>query len=167
MNRPGICPNCGKDLGLFLRRDLYGSPFRTCPKCKKEYVDRRYKELAILPDGIDGEMSYIPAVIFLVVAVIFVIRGVTIGNYDYINGSPVTLSDQIIWYAIGGILFILAAYEFIVIKFGIKKKKLMREYGSSVFRLCDINYARKLSANGFNVPNKYLNPTGRNSCGRL
>ena len=46
-NTSDICPNCKKNLGLTKPGFFYGSPIRICPKCKKEYVDYRYHEIAI------------------------------------------------------------------------------------------------------------------------
>lgn len=157
MNRPGTCPNCGKDLGLFLPgREFYDTPFRKCPKCKKEYVDRRYKELAILPEGIEGELTYAEAIAFVVLGILAIVFGLIMGRYDYVNGSPVDGPIDIVVVVFAAICFVLAIYHFIIIKFGIKKKKLLAQYGLSVFRLSDPNYALKLKVNGFDVPDKYL-----------
>ncbi len=41
------CPNCNKAIGTIEDDYLYGSPLRTCPKCKQTYHDPRYHEIAI------------------------------------------------------------------------------------------------------------------------
>lgn len=44
------CPYCGKQIDMtaigMKFKVAYGSPFRTCPKCHKEYIDRDYREVA-------------------------------------------------------------------------------------------------------------------------
>ena len=45
------CPYCGKQIDMaaigMKFKVAYGSPFRTCPKCHKEYIDRDYREVAL------------------------------------------------------------------------------------------------------------------------
>lgn len=45
------CPYCGRQIDLaaigMKFKVAYGSPFRTCPKCHKEYIDRDYREVAL------------------------------------------------------------------------------------------------------------------------
>lgn len=50
---PFRCPHCGHKPGSAGNTHLYGSPFRRCDKCKQEYIDRRYHEIAI--DGVRHE----------------------------------------------------------------------------------------------------------------
>lgn len=47
------CPHCGKPIKTVENEYLYGSPLRNCEKCKNQYVDRRYHEIAL--DGIREE----------------------------------------------------------------------------------------------------------------
>lgn len=45
------CPYCGRQIDMaaigMKFKVAYGSPFRTCPKCHKEYIDRDYQEVAL------------------------------------------------------------------------------------------------------------------------
>lgn len=41
------CPNCNKNIGTIEDDYLYGSPLRTCPKCRKIYHDPRFHEIAL------------------------------------------------------------------------------------------------------------------------
>lgn len=45
------CPYCGRQIDMaaigMKFKVAYGSPFRTCQKCHKEYIDRDYREVAL------------------------------------------------------------------------------------------------------------------------
>ena len=62
----GNCPHCGVKTKEPCNTWVYGSPVRTCPSCKTEYLDKRWKEVAI--DGFDlrsmNASFYLKATIF-------------------------------------------------------------------------------------------------------
>ena len=47
----GTCPKCGAKTREKCNTWVYGSPIRTCGSCKTEYLDKRWREVAI--DGFD------------------------------------------------------------------------------------------------------------------
>lgn len=46
----GTCPKCGAQVMEKCNAWVYGSPIRTCPKCENEFLDIRWREVAI--DGL-------------------------------------------------------------------------------------------------------------------
>ena len=157
MKRRGyFCPNCGKDLGLDWPAPKYGSPFRNCRKCKAEYVDKNYIELAIVKGGVEGQLHHAASIVCLILTGLFLFGGLYTSRFEYINGIRVTDSYPVFYYVVAAIFLLCALWNYIYVKSGLKRKKLDKLYGESVMRLRDINYARKLQANGFEVPAYFL-----------
>lgn len=42
----GNCPTWGKKIRESCNAWMYGSPIRTCPKCKSEFIDNWWREAA-------------------------------------------------------------------------------------------------------------------------
>ena len=43
----GNCPKCGTKIREKCNAWVYGSPIRTCPSCQSEFLDKRFREVAI------------------------------------------------------------------------------------------------------------------------
>ena len=71
---------------------MYGSPIRTCPKCKSKFLDKRWREVAI--DGFDPrtnnpKLYLIVFFVFLAITILCIlcriIRINTLGYYPIIR----------------------------------------------------------------------------------
>lgn len=151
----GKCPHCGADIeGTYKNVYIYGSPIRTCKKCKKQYWNKRYHEIAI--DGIRPEDLS------------------TKGNGKMILGtliaSIVLIALNVVSYSMRGRVFkallvgaVLAVIFFfgmiietIKVKSGKKAKELEKKRQESCQRLQNREYADALVQLGYQVPVEYL-----------
>lgn len=149
----GNCPNCGAKTGENCNAWVYGSPIRTCPKCKSEYLDNRWREVAI--DGFDprsnspsfyikGFFGFLIFTIACIAVLIWMIR--TQGHY------PVKLLGC----ALLGIVGTLGCgVVFLRIKLGYEEKKNAVFLEESKRRLQDKEYVEKLVSYGYNIPAEY------------
>ena len=151
MAQSGGCPKCGKtEMGNMY---MYGSPFRKCTKCGKEYVDTRFREVAI--DGFDPKsespMFYLKGAglmaIFLVIALVFL---KATSKPNYISFKAIALVG------VAGFGFavtlILAIRNFL----GFDQKLNEKALKESEKRLADQEYVKKLVEYGYKIPEKYL-----------
>lgn len=131
----------------------FGSPVRTCKKCKGKYLDGRYHEIAI--DGIGASMSVkrsgktalIGFGIFLVTFLFNLVMVILDGKYN---------PEMVLLQAFALIIIFSALVDAIMIKTGIKGKQLEKKRIESDKRLKDIRYARMLAEFGYDVPEEYL-----------
>lgn len=167
-NNSDTCPHCGNNLHLTTPAHLYGSPFRNCPKCKGEYIDYRYHEIAI--DGIREEDTRLPtreerkeekkgAWIGLLIGIVCTVL-------------------FIVFLCLGLIVFPLpigTIFGFIAFFGGLKKttqkdldkklKALEAEKVESINRLRNPQYVEKLQNAGYYIPNEYVQNSVCSSCG--
>lgn len=150
----GICPNCGAKTKEPCNTWVYGSPIKTCRSCNSEYIDNRFKEVAI--DGFDARSSnpklyLIMTIVFLVVAIICTfVLSVFISND---RAFPVALIGCIIIAYFGTIL---CGIFYLRIKLGYEDKNKEKQLAESKERLMDKSYVSKLIDYGYNIPDEYL-----------
>lgn len=63
------CPHCGHNYQTFQpARRHYGSPFRTCQRCNRVFIDKDYEEMGLQPPNIYkvSRVSAFPVVILVV-----------------------------------------------------------------------------------------------------
>lgn len=141
-HRISRCPHCMQQIdtrGLTTYR--LGSPFRNCPRCGKEYVDKEYHELAI------EEYKKPP---FIKDNPLFVICGLFLWAC-FMAGA--ILNEQWGFFAFLMMIFAVPAGGYAIYVFGgFKKKKIDREKQASLQRLQDPLYRAKLRAIGYSVP---------------
>lgn len=131
----------------------FGSPIQTCKKCKGTYLDRRYHEIAI--EGIGNTLSVkrsfkIALISLALFAAAFLLNLVMVILQD-------KYSVEMVFIQVLSLLMMLAAFiDAIMIKTGIKEKKLEKKRQESVKRLRNIEYARTLADFGYDVPEEYL-----------
>lgn len=151
----GSCPNCGKSLFNYNPREWrYGSPIRTCRRCKQKYADSRYHEIAV--DGIsEDSMSIKSRIIIIVLGALITYRGIYLLDYrmSYVYSHNWTAYVFII---LGIIMFVGGIADIVTIKSGFKQKKLDRLECESVKRLSNYEYAKQLKDLGYDVPAYYL-----------
>lgn len=152
--RPGYCPHCGAKLANN-RTDLYlyGSPVRTCEKCKGQYWNKCYHEAEI--DGycdadvsVDaGKKNVRNAVILLLAALALNVLFYVLERHSWI---------YLLFVGLGVVYFLIALKDFIKVKKGTRQQELEKERLASAARLSDPVYAQTLKELGYNVPEKYL-----------
>lgn len=153
-----MCSGCGKKLLSYEKNaeKRYGSPVKTCKKCGQMYADPRYCEIAV--DGIQpSSMSVGGNVLVLALGAFILYRGIVLFGRTQL-GVPKEM--QFLMPAalavVGLILVIKSIADIILIKTGLKAKKLERLKNESEDRLRDRSYAETLRQLGYNVPDKYL-----------
>lgn len=147
------CPSCGKKLfDYYPRVRKYGKIIRTCKKCRADFLDPRYHEMAI--DGIlEEEFAMGPYIFMIILGALIAWRGYYLFGVHQL-GTP----DEVQWlmptlFMVLGIGFILGAIiSIILIKTGVKSKKFDRLYAESKERLRDVNYLKALKNLGYELP---------------
>ncbi|MCM1106033.1 MAG: hypothetical protein NC355_03725 [Blautia sp.] len=149
------CPKCGKKIRENCNAWVYGSPIRNCPGCKCEFLDKRWREVAI--DGFDPRANNKKLYIFgffgfllfsIVCAGILYYMSSLYGHY------PTRLLGCVIVGAVGTIgcavvlLRQLTGYEDRI------NQKYMEE---SQKRLQNKDYVERLVSYGYSVPDAYRN----------
>ena len=149
----GNCPKCGKKIREKCNAWVYGSPIRTCPKCKSEFLDKRWREVAI--DGFDPRTNnpklylfgFLGFLIFTILCIACRILMINIwGSY------PTKLLGCIIIGIIGTIGCVLILLIQIT---GIEDKNNAKFMEESKKRLQDKNYVEKLISYGYDIPDIY------------
>lgn len=169
------CPKCGKrsDTNVFYIKDeLYGTPFRQCPKCKASYFDPAYRELgiAIYEDkGTNFRFGTIVWTILFNICAVFCLYELTKTSQDeFIIG--------ILCVALFSVIAVLLDIRLIIsIKNYNQKdryhqkqidylegrgKKLSGEELESIERLSHLDYLSALKAYGVNVPDYFYERLG-------
>lgn len=151
------CPECGKKFFIYNEsQHRYGNTIRECKKCKNQYIDPRYHELAIT--GIRKTDFSVTSFIVLILFGAFILyRGIHFINTRLL-GSPdgSNIFFSVIFIFFGSITIIAGIAEIIVIKTGLKAKKFDKLLEESEERLSNYEYAQSLKQAGYDVPEKYL-----------
>lgn len=151
------CPQCGKKNREACGTWIYGSPIRNCKYCSTEYLDKRWREVAI--DGYDPRTSnssfYLKGTLgFGALALIaLLVMMFTITTRGYYHTTNVLI-------LFGGVLgAVLCLIMFLRIKFGFEAKSQQKYLDESISRLKDPEYVKKLMDYGYTIPSEY-DPTG-------
>lgn len=156
LNTHGTCPYCGATISLsYVEKEWkYGSPIRTCKKCKKNYIDGRYHEIAvegIAPNTLSIKSNLLRS--FFLLGCFLIAFLIHFYEIHYQNCYHPAYCYLMIIMVIGIIFLII---DSIRIKTGAKTKKLEKLRLESVKRLMDNNYAHELESIGYCVPDEYL-----------
>ena len=151
-----MCPGCRKKLFSFEARERkYGKIVRECKYCGKEYIDPRMYEPAL--EGIPADEFSI--LTYLIVAVV---GGLLIWRAVYLFGvRQLGVSESIQWllptvFLVLGIAAVTGGIaEIIMIKTGIKARKMQKKYEESQNRLKDRGYISALKRLGYKLPEEY------------
>ena len=147
------CPHCGKTITFMdSTKHQYGSPFRTCPKCRKGFVDKSFIELACTFEHAEdisritgiSIVGIITSVLLLVLAFVGGING--IGSVFLIGGSIFLL------------LGIYSAYKDAK-TYQHRVELFKTEMKESEARMSDPEYIRALLEIGYEVPTVYITAT--------
>ena len=150
------CPFCGKQYGL--TGDYhYGSPIRSCQKCKRQYLDYTYHEIAF--EGIrqvdvnpteeqkqDKRKQGIVAVVVGLAAIAF---GIVMIFFGWIAPWPFLIGGVAV---AGGVGLMKESGEKGLAK---TREKLEQERQASFQRVGDPNYIAALRSMGYQLPPNY------------
>ena len=142
------CPECKTKNRETCNAWMYGSPIRQCKACRSEYLDRRFREVAI--DGFDPRSNnpkfYMKGALFLLILAL-VDGGLAL--YQYINGY---YSIKVLAIAGASALGSLACFSmFVRITMGFQSKDNEKYMAESKARLADPTYTEKLRKYGYKV----------------
>ena len=143
-----VCPECKAKNREACNMWMYGSPIRECKACRSEYLDRRWREVAI--DGFDPRSKnakfYAKGALFLLS--IAAICSVLI-YFQYAKGY---YSMKIIAAgALSALASIACGINALRIKFGFADKDNSKHMAESKARLGDPQYVEKLRKYGYKV----------------
>lgn len=149
----GNCPKCGKKIRESCNAWVYGSPIRICPNCKSEFLDKRWREVAI--DGFDPRANnprfYIFGFFgFLAFTIVCVVWLMAMINAQ--RSYPIRLLGCIVLGIIGTIGCAVVLLRQIT---GYEEKNNARFMEESQKRMQDKDYVEKLVAYGYSVPDVY------------
>lgn len=151
----GNCPKCGAKVRERCNAWVYGSPIKTCPSCKSEFLDKRFREVAI--DGFDPRannprlylLGFFGFLVFTIVCAAWLIAMIN-ARQSY----PVKLVGCIL---VGIVGTVGCAVVLLRQMTGYEEKQNARFMEESQKRMQDKDYVEKLVAYGYSVPDTYRN----------
>ncbi len=143
-----VCPECKTKNRESCNTWMYGSPIRECQACRAEYLDRRFREVAI--DGFDPRASNTKfytkgALILLAIALVC---GVMI-YFQYAKGYY--SMKIVVAGAFSALGAIACGINVLRIKLGFQNKDNDKFMAESKARLSDPQYVEKLRKYGYKV----------------
>lgn len=143
-----VCPECKTKNRESCNTWMYGSPIRECKACRSEYLDRRFREVAI--DGFDPRSNNMK--VYVKGALILLAIALVCGLMIYFQYARGVYSVKII---AAGALSVLAGIACGVnalrIKLGFQNKDNDKYMAESKARLADSQYVEKLRKYGYKV----------------
>jgi len=143
-----VCPECKTKNREACNTWMYGSPIRQCKACRSEYLDRRFREVAI--DGFDPRSNnakfYVKGALFLLA--IALVCGVVI-YFQYARGyysMKVVAAGALS--ALGAVACLIMSIR---IKLGFQNKDNEKYMVESKARLSDSQYVEKLRKYGYKI----------------
>lgn len=148
-----ICPHCGAKNREGCNTWMYGSPIRTCKSCNHEYLERKWREVAI--DGFDPRSTnagfYLKGGLGM-----FAFGGVCLMILLYLSFTkgyyPTKLLACVILSFAASVICLIM---FLRIKLGFDDKYNAVFLEESKNRLKDPEYIKKLEEYGYTVPDEY------------
>ena len=152
-----VCDNCGAKLDPILSDgSRYGSPIRECPSCKRLYIDRSYREIAV--DGFkEADLEQKSGLGYIVLSLLLALLSTGMfflncfggfGNRVYF-AIPVMAVTMWYWFA-------ESLGTLIDVRTGKKQKELEKLRQESEERMQNRSYADMLVQLGYRVPQQYL-----------
>ena len=149
----GKCPKCSEKTREQSNAWAYGSPIRFCPRCKQEYLDRRWREVAI--DGFDPKATS-PAYYLKCFAGCLLGTALGYGWFYYTTHYKGYWSTANVGFLIVCALGTIGCLGMaIYVGLGFGKKADQKYMEESKRRLRDAEYVKKLLACGYHVPDEY------------
>ena len=143
-----VCPECKNKNRESCNTWMYGSPIRECKACRSEYLDKRWREVAI--DGFDPRSNnakvYVNGTLFLLAMA--AICGILI-YFQYAKGYYST--KIIVVGALSALASIACGINALRIKLGFAAKDNDKYMAESQARLRDPQYVKKLEGYGYRI----------------
>lgn len=143
-----ICPECKTKNREACNMWMYGSPIRECKACRSEYLDRRWREVAI--DGFDPRSRnakfYAKGAAFLLSLAI--VCGVLLQSSLVHGNNSTKLTLACILCSLFGVV---SGFIALRIKLGFADKDNAKYMAESKARLGDSTYVEKLKKYGYNI----------------
>lgn len=146
----GTCPHCGAKTKEDCNTWVYGSPIRRCRKCGQEYLDKRWREVAI--DGFDPrsqDASFYMKGALLLAAFTALCAGWMVLQ---INMKGYYTTRNLACVILGSLGTVLCIFLAIRIKFGFEDKNNAKFMEESKQRLKNPEYVQKLREYGYQIP---------------
>ena len=143
-----VCPQCKTKNREACNTWMYDSPIRECKACRSEYLDRRFREVAI--DGFDPRSNN--AQFYVRGALVLLAIALVCGIMIYFQYSRGFYSVKIIAVGAGSALIGFACgINALRIKLGFQNKDNDKYMAESKARLQDPQYVEKLKKYGYNI----------------
>ncbi len=148
------CIHCGHQFKDQCNSRNYGPIIRKCPACREEYIDKRFKEVAIT--GLDS--NSLNAKFYLKCAAFSLIGAIAAAGWFYWRFE---YSKKISMSSLGIALLLLilcvsCMAQVFRIKNGTQAKENEKFMQESRERLRNQEYAQKLASLGYKVPEEFL-----------
>lgn len=139
------CPYCNQKYEFMAPKGLYyGSPFRTCTKCRKVFIDKDYIEVGLNPKTYKPRLINFLSIFFLIGGFLFTWAA------NYLGGWYGSISYFGILFGLFFIIYDIASYKG-------RLSEYEEELKLSNIRLSDPEYVLTLKEIGCNVPKERLN----------
>lgn len=149
------CPGCNKSIKEKTNAWGYGSPIKICPHCGGEYIDRRFREVAVEgfdPRSTDGKFYLKGMLLMLGIA----LASGALTAYSIMTTGRYSIKGAACIFA--GILGTVGcAVMYIRIKSGLEEKNNEKYMLESRSRMTNPEYVRKLANYGYELPEEYRN----------
>ncbi len=143
-----VCPECKTKNREACNTWMYGSPIRECKACRSEYLDKRWREVAI--DGFDprGKNAKFFAKGALLLLSMALICGVLLQTpvVQGMNSTKLTLACVLC-----SLFGLVSGFIALRIKLGFAAKDNEKYMAESKSRLADPQYVEKLRKYGYKV----------------
>lgn len=149
------CPKCGAKYKESCNTWMYGSPIRICRNCNEEYIDNRWREVAV--EGFDPRSGnadfYLKGTLGLI-AFTLICAALLFWMINSSGHFPVKMAACVI----GGILgSLFCGYRLFRIKSGSEAKDNAIYMEESKKRMQNKEYVKKLEEYGYNIPDEFKN----------
>lgn len=150
----GNCPKCGEKVREKTDAWAYGSPIRYCTKCKQEYLDRRFREVAIQGFDPRSESPAFYAKMTVIVALLTAASGGWLYYTTHVKSYYSTLTVAIL--VACGFATLFGFFMILRNVMGVEKRNNERALAESKRRLQNPDYVKKLQEYGYRIPEEFL-----------
>lgn len=150
----GACTKCGEKAQEKCNMWMYGSPIRYCTRCKQEYLDKRWREIAI--DGFDPR-STSPAFYLKCTLAMLAFTAISGGWLYYTMNFRHYYSTLVLsCFIVGCIGSLLCVFMVIRNLTGFEKRSNEKFRKESLQRMQNLEYVKKLQEYGYRIPEEFL-----------
>jgi len=150
----GTCPKCGEKTKEPSNTWAYGSPIRFCPRCKQEYLDARWREVAITGFDPRGSKPGYYFKVFLGTLIVTALSGGWLYYTTHYKGYYSTLTISV--FVVCAIATVGSLLLSLWIALGFAAKSNAKYLAESERRLQNPAYVKRLQEYGYVIPAKYL-----------